>query len=79
MTIIDKNGNIVEGVPVTPKDLLTIADLTADSGLYEASKDYISLSVRQRLAAYLVATYHMERRVPFVPKVNAENIPVSNE
>ncbi len=79
MTIIDKNGNIVEGVPVTPEDLLIIEELTADDGgLYEASQDYMSRSVRNRLASYLVATYHMERRVPLVPKA-VEEIPVSNE
>ena len=69
MTIIDKEGNIIEGQALTEEEVCILTELTdSGRGIYAASMDYIARQPIARIAQYLIATFEMKRRVP-VPQV----------
>ena len=79
MTIIDKEGNIIEGHALTEEEVSILTELTdGGRGIYAASRDYIARQSISRIAQYLITTFEMKRRVP-VPQALEVPEPVALE
>jgi len=73
MKIITPKGTIVEGHMLTAEDVAVFAELTEPGlGIYAASPCYIPSHDIAKIAAYLITTFEMRRRVPLPEPEPAE-------
>lgn len=70
MQVIDKEGNIVEGQPLTQEEVeiltaLSESELNAVAGVYISSRD------AKKIASHLISNYRITRREPVAEVENA--------
>jgi len=62
MHVIDKDGTIIEGQPLTPEELDILNELTEGGGINNASVSYVQGRDVSKIAAYLISKFHLSRR-----------------
>jgi hypothetical protein len=72
MKIINKDGEIIEGQPLTEDEVEILTELTTGGALCLASGSYIMSRDAGKIAHYLIATFEMKRRIQPVAEDDAD-------